>query len=70
VKCDVLCGSGFCSMRCYFGHVLRGFVVNNGVVRHEPGEPSLGAESFWAKALPNPHVGADVGGVYGRRSPS
>jgi hypothetical protein len=70
VKCDVQCGSGLCSMKCGFGRVLRDLVVNNGDVRHELGEPSLGAESFRAKALPDPHVGADVGGVYGRRFPS
>jgi hypothetical protein len=66
----VKCGSGLCSVRCCFGRVLQSLVVNNGDVRHEPCEPSLGAEFFRAKALPDPRVGADVGGIYGRRFPS
>jgi hypothetical protein len=66
----VLCGSGLCSVRCCFGCVLRGLVVNIGDVRHAACEPSLGVEFIRAKALPDTRVGADDGGVYGRRFPS
>jgi hypothetical protein len=38
-------------------------MVNNGDVRHEPCEPSHGAEFFQVKDLPDPRVGDDVGGI-------
>jgi hypothetical protein len=49
-----MCGSVIRKVRCCVGHVLRGLVVNDDNVRHEPCEPSLGGESFRAKALSQP----------------